>query len=135
MPRQWTWVPRDPHSGGVKIPPAVQERTRQRILVYAARKYAGKYIRLEIRFRGPCCYRDAFVEPHLSQNEPPKGWPETREEMIARLRSTPTHLCRLRYFGNENEWSLGFFTYSNEKYSPCVFHSGSFYGTPEEGFN
>ena len=28
------WV-YDPHSGGVKIPPAVQERTRQRILAYA----------------------------------------------------------------------------------------------------
>ena len=59
----------------------------------------------------------------------------TREEFIAEQRNTPMHLYRLRYFGNENEWSLGFYTYSNEKYSPCVFHSGSFYGTPEEGFD
>ena len=54
--------------------------------------------------------------------------------MIERLRNTPTHLCRLRYFGKEDEWSLAFFTYSNEKYSPCVFRSGSWFGTPEEAF-
>ena len=46
-----------------------------------------------------------------------------------------THLCRLRYFGNEDAWSLSFFTYSNERYEPCVFHNGSFHGTPEEAFD
>ena len=55
--------------------------------------------------------------------------------MIERLRTTPVHLCRLRYFGNEDEWSLAFFTYSNEKYSPCVFETGSFFGTPEQAFD
>jgi hypothetical protein len=59
---------------------------------------------------------------------------ETREQFLERQRSFPLHLCRLRYFGNEEEWSLAFYTYSNERYELCVFQSGSFYGTPEEGF-
>ena len=49
----------DPQSGGVKIPPAVQERTRQRILAYAEKHYKGKYTRIDVRFRGPLCYIDA----------------------------------------------------------------------------
>ena len=44
------------------------------------------------------------------------------------------HLCRPRYFGDEDAWSLAFYTYSHERYEPCVFHNGSFYGTPEEAF-
>lgn len=51
-----------------------------------------------------------------------------------RLRNTPIHLCRLRYFGDENRWTLAFYTYSQEKYEPSVFNSGSFDGTPEEAF-
>jgi hypothetical protein len=46
----------------------------------------------------------------------------------------PTHLGRLRYFGDENRWSLAFFTYSNEKYVPAFFNNGNDHGTPEEGF-
>lgn len=129
-----TWV-RDPHSGGVKIPKAVQERTRQRIVKYAERKCKGKFDRLDVRFRGPLCYIDAYKEPNVPRGWPPKDWGETRSEMIERLRNTPVHLCRLRYFGNEDEWSLAFFTYSNEKYSPCMFHNGSFFGTPEQAFD
>jgi hypothetical protein len=128
-----TWV-YDPHSGGVKISPAVQERTRQRILAHAEKHYKGKYTRLDIRFRGQYCYIDAFQEPVVEPGWPPKDWGETREEYIERLRNSPTHLCRLRHF-DENKWSLAFFTYSNEKYTPSVFHSGEFTGTPEEGFD
>ena len=49
-----------------------------------------------------------------------------------RMRNTPTHLCRLRYFGNEEGWGFAFFTYSNEKYSLSVFPNGEFLGRPEE---
>jgi hypothetical protein len=125
----------DPHAGGVKIPPAVRERTRQRIVAHAEGHYAGRYASLDIRFRGVFCYIDAYTEPQVSEGWPPKDWGETREEFIERLRRTPTHLVRLRYFGDEERWSLAFFTYSNEHYTPCVFHSGSFLGTPEEAFD
>jgi hypothetical protein len=127
------WV-YDPHSGGVKIPPAVQERTRKRILAHAEKHYKGEYTRLDIRFRGACCYIDAYTEPVVEKGWPPKDWPETKEQYVERLRNSPIHLCRLRHF-KENSWSVAFFTYSNGKYSPCAFHSGAFEGTPEEGFD
>ena len=125
----------DPHSGGVKIPKVVQERTRRRILEHAEKEYKGRYVSLDIRFRGSLCYIDAYVEPDVPKNWPPKDWGETRDEMIVRLRKTPLHLVRLRYFGGDERWSLAYFTYSNERYTPCVFHSGSFQGTPEEAFD
>ena len=50
-------------------------------------------------------------------------------------RNTPTHLCRLRYFGKEDEWGFAFFGYSNEKYELTMFPNGSFFGTPEEAFH
>ena len=129
-----TWV-YDPHSGGVKIPPAVKQRTEQRILSYAEAKYAGKFTRLGIRFHGAFCYIDAYIEPP----EPPESLflavDETREQYLERCRNAPLHLCRIRYFGDEERWSMAFYTYSNEKYEPCVFDNGSFHGTPEEAFD
>ena len=128
------WV-YDPHSGGVKIPERVQQRTRQRILVYAEQHYAGKYTRLDVRFRGQFCYIDAYTEPHVPPDFPPPNWPESREEQLERLRNTPTHLGRLRYFGDEDGWSMAFYTYSHETYEPCFFNTGSDHGTPEEAFD
>ena len=128
------WV-YDPHTGGVKIPERVQQRTRQRILAYAEQHYAGKYTRLDVRFRGQFCYIDAYTEPHVPPDFPPPDWPESREEHLERLRNTPTHLCRLRYFGDEDRWSMAFYTYSHETYEPCFFDTGSDHGTPEEAFD
>jgi hypothetical protein len=124
----------DPHSGGVSIPSAVKDRTERRIRCYAEARYAGKFIHIRIRFRGALCYIDAFVEPM----EPPTSLllavGETREQYLERQRNMPLHLCRLRFFGNEELWSMAFYTYSNMKYEPSVFDNGSFHGTPEEGF-
>ncbi|MBF0121725.1 MAG: hypothetical protein HQK79_23085 [Desulfobacterales bacterium] len=128
-----TWV-YDPHSGGVKIPKAVQDKTRSRILSYAEKHYAGKYTRIDVRFRGQFCYIDAYKEPYVAPDFDPNLLGESREEYIERLRNFPTHMCRLRYFGNENRWSMDFYTYSQERYEPSVFDNGTFHGTPEEGF-
>ena len=57
-----------------------------------------------------------------------------REEFYERLRNTPTHLCRLRYFGREDGWGFAFYTYSNEKYELAMFDNGDFFGTPEDAF-
>ena len=132
MPPRKRWV-YDPDSGGVRIPDRTRAETERRILAYAAEHFAGRYTRLDIRFRGQFCYVDAFTEPVLTPGWPPADWPETREEMAERLRNTPTHLCRLRYFG-PNNWSFGFYTYSNDRYELAMFPSGSFSGTPEEAF-
>jgi len=128
------WV-YSPHVGGKKIPEPVQARTRKRILAHAEKYYAGKFTRIEVRFRGALCYIDAFQEPHLGDEFPPPSWPETREQAVERLRNSPIHLVRLRYFGDEDRWTLAFYTYSNEKYEPCVFRNGSDHGSPEEAFD
>ena len=41
-----------PHSGGIKIPQAVKDRTRNRILAYTEKHYSGDYSRIDVRFRG-----------------------------------------------------------------------------------
>jgi hypothetical protein len=132
--RGLTWV-YDPHSGGQNIPPAVRERTERRIRAHAQKHYSGKYSRLDIRFRGALCYIDAFVEPAEPSRKQLRLLGETREQYLRRLREVPIHLCRLRYFGNENTWSLAFFTYSHERYEPTFFRNGTFHGTPEEAFD
>lgn len=40
--RGWVY---DPHSGGVKIPAVVRQRTERRIQSHAEARYAGKFIR------------------------------------------------------------------------------------------
>ncbi|MBI2918055.1 MAG: hypothetical protein HYY01_08670 [Chloroflexi bacterium] len=106
------WV-YNPQVGGKKVPPVVRLRTEQRIRTYADAHYGGKFSQLDIRFRGALCYIDAHLDPT------PTG---------------PLHLCRLRYFGNEEAWSMAFYTYSHERYEPSIFPNGTFYGTPEEAF-
>ncbi len=64
------WV-YDPHSGGVKITKLTKERTEKRILTYAQKQYAGKFIRLDIRFRNQFCYIDAYTEPDIPEDFPP----------------------------------------------------------------
>jgi hypothetical protein len=126
------WV-YDPHSGGVKIPPAVRQRTEQRICAYADQHYAGTFTRLDIRFRGALCYIDAYTEPEEPSRQLLRATGETREQYLERQRNTPLHLCRLRYFA-EDRWSMAFYTYSHERYEPCAFDTGKDHGTPEEAF-
>jgi hypothetical protein len=125
----------DPQSGGIRVPQKIQPRIRQRILDHAEKHHAGKYNRIDLRFRGQFCYIDAYIEPYVPGDYDPLLFRESREEHLERLRNTPTHLCRLRYFGEEDRWSMAFYTYSHEAYEPCVFDKGSWHGTPEEAFD
>jgi hypothetical protein len=129
MPRGgWVF---DTDSGGVKITDPVKRRTEARIRQVAAAEFSGHYTRLDIRFRGQFCYIDAYTEPEaLADNWPPPDWPETCDEYIERLRNTPTHLCRLRYFGAD----FGFYAYSSQRYELSMLSSGEFLGTAEEAF-
>lgn len=129
-----TWV-YTPQSGGRKIPDRIKPQIRQRILDYAGNHYAGKYSRIEVRFHGHFCYIDAYTEPSAPDGYDRQFCELSHEDYLERLRNTPIHLCRLRYFGNENRWSMAFYTYSNEKYEPCVFNNGRWEGTPEEAFS
>ena len=127
---QWVF---DPNVGGKKIPETVERDIEKRIHAVANEQYSGRYKRLDIRFRGQFCYIDAYTEPRISENWSPPNWPETREEYLDRMRNTPVHLCRLRYFGNDR-WGFAFYTYSNEKYELSVYPNGQFTGSPEEAF-
>ncbi len=130
--RMWVY---DPQSGGKSIPDAVKPRIRKRILDYVDKHYSGKFNRIDVRFRGKFCYIDAYTEPYVADDYDQDLYGESREEHIERLRNTPTHLCRLRYFDDENRWSMAFYTYSHEKYEPCIFNTGNWEGTPEEAFD
>lgn len=126
------WV-YNPHTGGKSIPPAVRARTQRRILDYADKHYAGKFTRIDVRFRGALCYIDAYTEPDVPLGSlPPPG--ETRDQWLDRLQNTPLHLCRIRYFGNEDRWSFAWYTYAHEKYQPSLLITGEEHGTPEEAF-
>jgi hypothetical protein len=117
----------------VKIPDNLKEATKRRILAHAEQHYAGKYTRLDLRFKGALCYIDSYTVPDATR----PVWTitgETREQYLERLRSCPTHLCRLRYLG-QDRWSVAFYTYSSERYEPCFFGSGEMIGTPEEGLD
>lgn len=128
------WV-LDSDSGGRPIPEPVKRRTEARLRRHAEEHFADRYTRLDIRFRSQFCYIDAYTEPEPPTAAwPPPDWPETREEYVERLRMTPTHLCRLRYFGDEEQWGFGFYTYSHERYEVSIFPSGEFLGPPEDAF-
>jgi hypothetical protein len=98
-------------------------------------RYSGRFERLGIRFRGALCYIDAYTPPEAPSRSFLLASGQTRDEYFKRGKQIPTHLCRLRYFGDENGWSMAFFTYSNERYSPCHFQNGSVHGTPEAAFD
>jgi hypothetical protein len=101
----------DPQSGGIKIPPNIQKEVLDRVVAHSLKCPWNKEFQIKIRFNGQFCYLDA------SENG-----------------SDPFPIGRLRYFGKE-EWSLAFYTYSNEKYQPCVFKDGEWYGTIEQAID
>jgi hypothetical protein len=119
---------------GKKIPDVVKMRTTRRILDCAEEHFAGKYTRIDVRYRGALCYIDAYEEPTLPPGFPYPGCTETAEEYLERLREEPIHLCRLRFLGNEEAWSMAMYTYSGERYEATVFEDGSMTGTPEDAF-
>ena len=130
--KQWVF---SPHSGGSKVPVSVQDETRRRILCHAERHYGGLFTRIEVKFKGQFCYIDAYTEPAPPSEKTLALLNETRDEHVARLRSVPTHLCRLRYSKGRDQWSVAFYTYSHEKYQPCFFPSGEAFGSAEDAFD
>ena len=101
------WV-YDPQSGGIKIPPKIHEEICMQIESFASTRLWYPKIRLQVRFKNQFCYVD------------------TTEEGNGRI----LPLCRLRHFTREN-WSFALFTYSNDRYEPCLFSDGKWEGTIE----
>ena len=71
--RRWVF---DPGSGGTPIPEAVRHHTEERLRRAAEQHVAGRYARLDVRFRGRFCDVDAYTEPEPpTASWPPPDWP------------------------------------------------------------
>lgn len=102
------WV-YDPQNGGCKIPSCEHEKICKQAEAFARTRPWYPQIRLQLRFRNQFCYVGTVEQKRKGCVMP---------------------LCRLRYF-REDRWSLAFFTYSNERYEPCIFSDGEWISTLE----
>ena len=98
----------DPQSGGDKIPLQIHQAIISQANAFASKRPWHPKFQLRLRFRNQFCYLDA-------SDKGEQAFP----------------IGRLRYFGL-NKWSLAFYTYSNERYAPCLFPKGEWFGTLEE---
>lgn len=89
-----------PHEGGNKIPVNQHSTICKEVDTFSKRHAWYPRLQLKVRFKSQFCYIDTLEGAD-------KQFP----------------LCRLRYF-SQNRWSLALFTYSNERYEPCVFSNG-----------
>lgn len=103
------WV-LDSSSGGIKIPPSTYTDITNRVNAYASSRPWSLSYKLQLRFKGQFCYVDSL------END-----------------GTISPLGRLRYFQME-KWGLALFTYSNDRYEPCLLPQGMF-GTLEEAIS
>lgn len=106
--KTWAWV-YDPHSGGIKIPLREQEEIYKQVEDFSCTRPWYPRIQLKPRLRGQFCYIQTI---------------KVEEDQLFPL-------CRLRHF-DIHRWSLALFTYSNERYEPCLFANGEQEGTIEE---
>ncbi len=100
-----------PQSGGVKIPRNSQIEAECRIKLYEQKQSWHPRFQLKTSYKGHFCYLYASGN---GQEAFPIG--------------------RLRHF-SINNWSLAFYTYSNETYQPCVFSNGEWFGTVEQAID
>lgn len=91
------------------IPQSVHEELVRRLEAHAAKHFTRVCRRLEVRFRWPHAYVDAYVN---------HTWflPGTKEEEKEEIRNTPTKLCRLRYLPGRRTWGFYFYKASDERY-------------------
>ena len=99
------------HGGGTKIPPTHYDVLRKQAEAFAKTRPWFSEFELILRFKNQFCYLDA----------------------MNRKDKKPFSIGRLRYFSGRSAWSLAFYTYSNERYQPCIFPNGTEEGSLEEG--
>ena len=101
----------NPVSGGIEIPPTMYSAISKQVDVYAATRPWHDTFQLNLRFKNQFCYLDAS---------------EKNDDIFP--------VGRLRYFGSD-KWSLAFYAYSHERYEPCVFLHGEWFGTLEQAIS
>lgn len=100
----------DPHSGGKKIPPEFYPSLVARAAAYKLPDRSQGKFELKLRFKNQFCYLDSLEDGKLCP------------------------LGRFRYF-NPDKWSVAFFTYSNDRYQPCFFNDGTWFGSFEQAID
>lgn len=108
--KQWTY---DPHSGGTKIPPKIHEEICKQVDAFACTRPWYPDIQLKARFKGQFCYIDTLEK----RDEEDRLFP----------------LCRLRHLSRG--WSMALFTWSHERYEPCIYPNGQWEGTIEDALS
>jgi hypothetical protein len=106
---------------GRAIPEPIQEALRRRLDLHLRSKWPQARIDLAIHFRGRFAYV-GYVERAGKEADPKAG-------------ATPFPLFRLVYQGSPSSWLFSLFTYSNERYEPCLGASGDFAASPEESLD
>ena len=99
----------NPQSGGNKIPVNRYEVLRAQAQAFAVTRKWYPKCELSLRLKGQFCYVD----------------------VLERGETVPSPLARLRYF-RDNEWSMAFYTWSHERYEPCILSNGQWQGTLEQ---
>ena len=97
-----------PHAGGAKIPPAEYSSIISQANAYAATRPWNSTYKLQLRFKSQFCYVDSIEKD-----------------------GTICALGRLRHM-KSGRWSMAFFTYSNDRYTPCCLSNGEDCGSFEE---
>jgi len=102
--KRWVY---DPQSGGKKISLEHQEEICEQAEAFSKMRPWYSRTRLNLRFKNQFCYIDTLD--------------------LTDKKTLP--LCRLRNLSRG--WSLALFTYSNERYQPCIFPDGNWEGSLE----
>jgi hypothetical protein len=103
---QWVWIK--------ALTPEIQAQTERRITAHAAKILPEKAHQIRVRFKTDSSSEYCYIDADEGKGPP------------------LTHLCRLGWRGDLEQWDLAFYTYSNEQYQPCLYGTGEPLGTPEE---
>lgn len=103
--KKWIYVGKE----AKKIVESERAEIQQRAQAFAKTRPWNSKFELQLRFRGKFCYVDSI---------------QKKDQFVSPL-------CRLQYY-DKNEWSMAFYTYSNDRYEECWFPNGKDKGTLEE---
>jgi hypothetical protein len=104
------------------IPAPVQEALLRRLEYRLRAKWSRAQVDVVVKFRS----RFAYVG-YVDQS--PRKASQDGRELV------PFPLFRLGYQGDPALWLFSLFTYSNERYEPCIGASGDFTASPEQAFD
>ena len=96
-----------------RIPDSIRKALQQRLEKHIVEKWSHTQASLQMRFRG----RFAYIDTQVPTDQ------------------FPTHLCRLAYLGDAEQWEFAFYKYSDDVYEKSRDWNGSFVTTPEMAFD